>query len=170
MNRPEKVTKRDEFRQAPLMLEAGKDFAAGHKMRVQESVAAAHCEMDCNRKAGRRAGYEGVTIHTTVSCCLLCSGRIVQFAIKRVVFGEERNFRGNIRFLREHDVEVMLLQDERCEALMSELKRKDLICGMRISQVTKKIERVRPFSPVGPVFSSSAGRTRRRILSGHREG
>jgi cytosine/creatinine deaminase len=111
-----------------VMVEGGQVIASGHNRRVQESDATAHGEMDCIRKAGRRTRYDDVTLYTTLSPCMMCSGTIVQFGIKRVVIGEDRNFRGNIRFLREHGVEVVLLQDERCEALMSEFitKRPDL--------------------------------------------
>ncbi|NTV98642.1 MAG: nucleoside deaminase [Chlorobiaceae bacterium] len=111
-----------------VMVEDGQVIAAGHNRRVQESDPTAHGEMDCIRKAGRRSRYDAVTLYTTLSPCMMCSGTILQFGIKRVVVGEDRNFCGNIRFLRDHGVEVVLLQDERCKALMSEFikKRPDL--------------------------------------------
>ncbi len=49
---------------------------------------------------------------------MMCTGTIVQFAIPRVVVGEDRNFAGNIGFLVERGVEVALLQDPDCIALM----------------------------------------------------
>jgi cytosine/creatinine deaminase len=107
-----------------VMVVGGQLIASGHNRRVQESDATAHGEMDCIRRAGRRARYDDVTLYTTLSPCMMCSGTIVQFGIKRVVVGEDRNFRGNIRFLRDHGVEVLLLQDEHCRTLMSEFIRK----------------------------------------------
>src|SRR6266699_560955 len=50
-----------------VIVENGAIIAAGHNRRVQERDPIAHAEMDCFRKAGRRARYEGVTLYTTLS-------------------------------------------------------------------------------------------------------
>ncbi|UWX58763.1 hypothetical protein NY406_07385 [Chlorobaculum sp. MV4-Y] len=50
----------------------------------------------------------------------MCAGTIVQFGIGRVVVGEDRNFKGNAGFLREHGVEVTLLDDAGCRSLMDD--------------------------------------------------
>lgn len=94
-------------------------IAAGHNRRVQNGDPTAHGEMDCIRNAGRRARYDGVTLYTTLSPCMMCSGTILQFGISRVVVGENRNFPGNIDFLRAHGVEVRLLDDKNCAQLMA---------------------------------------------------
>jgi len=101
-----------------IMAEGEKEIAAGHNRRVQDGDPIAHGEMDCLRKAGRRARYDNVTLYTTLSPCMMCAGTIVQFGIKRVVVGENKNFVGNIDLLRSHGVEVTLVQDERCIELM----------------------------------------------------
>lgn len=101
-----------------VMVEGGKVIASGHNQRVQNGDPVAHGEMDCLRKAGRRARYSDVTLYTTLSPCMMCAGAIVQFGIGRVVVGENRNFKGNIDFLREHGVEVTLLDDAGCRSLM----------------------------------------------------
>lgn len=101
-----------------VMVENGAIVAEGHNRRVQERDPIAHGEMDCIRKAGRRARYDGVTLYTTLSPCMMCAGTVVQFGIKRVVVGENRNFPGNIDFLREHGVDVVLIDDAECIALM----------------------------------------------------
>ena len=49
---------------------------------------------------------------------MTCPGAIVQFGIPRVVVGENATFGGNEAFLRSRGVEVVVLGDERCEALM----------------------------------------------------
>lgn len=102
-----------------VMVEAGAVIASGHNRRVQDGDPIAHGEMDCLRRAGRRARYDGVTMYTTLSPCLMCAGTIVQFGIRRVVIGEAKNFAGNIDFLRDHDVEVSLMDDPACIELMS---------------------------------------------------
>jgi creatinine deaminase len=100
------------------MVENGAIIAAGHNRRVQERDPIAHAEMDCFRKAGRRARYDGVTLYTTLSPCMMCAGTVLQFGVRRVVVGENRNFPGNIGFLRSYGVEVRLLDDADCIALM----------------------------------------------------
>jgi creatinine deaminase len=100
------------------MVENGAIIAAGHNRRVQERDPIAHAEMDCFRKAGRRTRYDGVTLYTTLSPCMMCSGTVLQFGVRRIVVGENRNFPGNIGFLRAYGVEVRLIDDADCIALM----------------------------------------------------
>lgn len=101
------------------IVENGAVIAVGHNRRVQDGDPIAHGEMDCLRKAGRRRDYAGVTLYTTLSPCMMCSGTIVQFGIKSVVIGETRNFAGNVDFLRQSGVDVVVLNDPDCEALMA---------------------------------------------------
>ncbi len=101
-----------------VMVADGAILAAGHNRRVQDGDPIAHGEMDCFRRAGRRPRYDGVTLYTTLSPCMMCSGTIVQFGVRRVVVGENRNFSGNTEFLRSHGVEVRLVDDADCVALM----------------------------------------------------
>jgi cytosine deaminase len=85
---------------------------------VQGGDPIAHGEMDCLRKAGRQKSYRGMTLYTSLSPCMMCSGTIVQFGIQRVVVGENKNFGGNEDFLRSRGVEVILAEDKDCEDLM----------------------------------------------------
>lgn len=102
-----------------VMVEDGVVVAAGHNRRVQDGDPVAHGEMDCIRKAGRRPRYDRVTLYTTLSPCMMCAGTIVQFGIRRVVVGEERNFTGNADFLRSRGVEVVMLDSAECIDLMA---------------------------------------------------
>jgi len=101
------------------MVENGVVIAVGHNRRVQDGDPIAHGEMDCLRKAGRRRDYAGITLYTTLSPCMMCAGTIVQFGIKSVVIGEARNFPGNVEFLRQSGVDVVVLNDPDCEAIMA---------------------------------------------------
>jgi len=91
----------------------------GHNQRVQQLNPILHGEMDCLQNAGRLHNYTGTTLYTTLSPCMMCSGTIVQFKIKKVVIGENKNFEGNISFLEEHGVEVEILNDEETISLMT---------------------------------------------------
>ena len=93
-------------------------IARGRNQRVQRGDPIAHGEMDCLRKAGRQKSYRNMTLYTSLSPCMMCSGTIVQFGIPRVVVGENVNFGGNEDFLRERGVEVIVVNDPQCIALM----------------------------------------------------
>lgn len=93
-------------------------IASGRNQRVQQGDPIAHGEMDCLRKAGRQRTYKGMTLYTTLSPCMMCSGTIIQFGIERVIIGEAENFDGNPQFLRDQGVEIILADDPDCIALM----------------------------------------------------
>lgn len=101
-----------------VLVENGIIIAAGHNRRVQDGNPIAHGEMDCLMKAGRRARYDKCTLYTTLSPCMMCSGAIIQFGIRQVVVGEDVNFQGNIGFLRERGVDIVLLNHQPCIDLM----------------------------------------------------
>ncbi len=101
-----------------ILVEDGEVVGAGHNRRIQDGDTIAHGEMDCLRRAGRRRHYKTTTLYTTLSPCMMCTGAIIQFGIPRVIVGEDRNFEGNIGFLVERGVEVVLLQDPDCIDLM----------------------------------------------------
>ncbi len=102
-----------------VMVENGVVIASGHNRRVQDGDPIAHGEMDCLRRAGRRVRYDGVTLYTTLSPCMMCAGTIAQFGIPRVVIGEAQTFSGNVDFLKSHNIDVVLLNDADCIELMS---------------------------------------------------
>ncbi|MGD9638589.1 MAG: nucleoside deaminase [Alphaproteobacteria bacterium] len=97
----------------------GEIIATGRNQREQQGDPIAHGEMDCIRKAGRRRRYDDVTLYTTLSPCMMCSGAIVQFGIKQVVVGEDINFKGNIDFLESRGVKIVLMDDDDCKKLMA---------------------------------------------------
>ena len=97
--------------------------AQGRNQRVQGGDPIAHGEMDAIRKAGRQKTYKDMTIYTSLSPCMMCSGTILQFGIPRVVVGENVSFGGNEEFLRSRGVEVIIADDPDCKALMARFMR-----------------------------------------------
>jgi cytosine/creatinine deaminase len=97
-------------------------IAAGHNERVQRGDPVAHGEIACLRNAGRQHSYRGMTLYTTLSPCQMCTGAILLFQIPRVVVGEARTFAGDLDFLVERGVDVVLLDDDRCVAVMQEFQ------------------------------------------------
>ena len=102
-----------------VLAEGPRLVARGRNQRVQGGDPIAHGEMDCLRKAGRQKSYRKMTLYTSLSPCMMCSGTIVQFGIPRVVIADATNFGGNEAFLRSRGVEVIVAEDSDCLALMA---------------------------------------------------
>ena len=98
--------------------------AAGHNERVQRGDPVAHGEIACLRNVGRRPSYHDTTLYTTLSPCQMCSGAILLFQIPRVVVGEAETFEGDLGFLTDRGVEIVLLDDEDCVAAMGEFQQR----------------------------------------------
>jgi cytosine/creatinine deaminase len=107
-----------------VLAAGGQLVAAGHNERVQRGDPVAHGEIACLRNAGRRPSYADTTLYTTLSPCQLCSGAILLFQIPRVVVGEAETFEGDLGFLADRGVEIVLLDDDGCVAAMKEFQQR----------------------------------------------
>ena len=92
----------------------------GHNRRVQRGSAILHGEMDAFEQAGRQAAqvYRESVLYTTLSPCAMCSGAILLYGIPKVIVGENQTFMGEEDWLRARGVQVEVLQDPDCIALM----------------------------------------------------
>jgi cytosine/creatinine deaminase len=97
-------------------------LAVGHNRRVQQGSAIRHGETDCLENAGRlpAAVYARATMATTLSPCDMCTGAILLYKIPRVIVGENRTFYGGEDLLRARGVEVVVLDDAECVAMMTD--------------------------------------------------
>jgi len=102
-----------------VVAEGDRLVSRGRNQRVQGGDPIAHGEMDALRKAGRQKSYRKMTLYTSLSPCMMCTGTIIQFGIPRVIVGENRNFGGNEALLAERGVEVIIADDPACVALMA---------------------------------------------------
>ncbi len=104
-----------------VLVHGGKVIGRGHNRRVQQGDPVLHAEMDALRDAGRLSGsvYRSCLMVTTLSPCAMCSGAILLYGIPRVLVGENRTFTGEEQLLTSRGVEVTVLQDRRCQELMS---------------------------------------------------
>ena len=107
-----------------VLAAGGQVLAAGHNERVQRGDPVAHGEIACLRNVGRRPSYHDTTLYTTLSPCQMCSGAILLFQIPRVVVGEAETFEGDLDFLTDRGVEIVLLDDEDCVAAMREFQQR----------------------------------------------
>jgi cytosine deaminase len=71
---------------------AGRIVARGHNLRVQTGDPTAHAETVCIRNAGRRRDWHELTLVSTLSPCLMCTGTALLYRIPLVIIGENRNF------------------------------------------------------------------------------
>ena len=106
-----------------LVDSSGGIVARGHNERVQSGDPTAHAEVVCIRHAGRRRDWRTLTLVSTLSPCAMCSGTAVLFKIPRVIVGEHRTFLGAEDWMRSNGVDVIVLDDPRCVALMKRLTR-----------------------------------------------
>ncbi|MET7779667.1 MULTISPECIES: nucleoside deaminase [Streptomyces] len=97
----------------------------GRNRRVQDGDPSMHAETSAFRAAGRQRSYRGTTMVTTLSPCWYCSGLVRQFGISRVVVGEAETFHGGHDWLAEHGVEIVLLDDPECTAVMRDFIEKN---------------------------------------------
>jgi cytosine/creatinine deaminase len=104
---------------AALMGPDGTVLGRGRNRRVQDGDPSVHGETAAFKDAGRQRSYRGTTMVTTLSPCWYCSGLVRQFGISRLVVGEARTFTGGHDWLAEHGVEVLVLDDPECIALMT---------------------------------------------------
>jgi len=96
----------------------GHVVARGHNLRVQSGDPTAHAEVVCIRNAGRRRDWPTLTLYSTLSPCVMCTGTSLLFRIPRVVIGENVNFRGAEELFHEAGVELVNLEDARCIRMM----------------------------------------------------
>ena len=98
----------------------GRIVARGHNLRVQSGDPTAHAETVCLRNAGRRRDWAELTLVSTLSPCIMCTGTALLFGIPRVVIGENQNFLGAEDLFRQRGVSVTVLDDMECIRLMRE--------------------------------------------------
>ena len=128
---------RDEFMQAAIdeakqglaeggipigsvIVHRGKIIGRGHNMRVQNGDPLLHGEMSAFKDAGRQPAsvYRECVLYTTLSPCPMCSGTSLLYKIPKIIIGENVTFMGGEEWLRSQGVELVVLQDEECIAMM----------------------------------------------------
>jgi len=107
---------------AVLVAQDGSILAHGRNRYVQDGSVIHHAEMNCLENAGHLPAevYRGATLYTTLSPCFMCAGAALLLGIPRVVAGENRTVAMGEAFLRAHGVELTVLDDPQCHALLQE--------------------------------------------------
>ena len=97
---------------------AGHVVARGHNLRVQTGDPTAHAEVVCIRNAGRRRDWNQLTLVSTLSPCIMCTGTSLLFRIPTVIIGENRNFLGAEDLFRQAGVKLTVIDDPECVQMM----------------------------------------------------
>jgi len=96
----------------------GSVIARGHNLRVQSGDPTAHAEVVCIRNAGRRRDWHQLTLVSTLSPCVMCTGTSLLFRIPTVIIGENRNFLGAEHLFTQAGVAIKVLDDSECVEMM----------------------------------------------------
>lgn len=108
-----------------VLVKDGKIIGRGHNQRVQKNDPMAHAEIDCLRNAGRIGSYKDTVLYSTLMPCYLCGGAVVQFGINKVIVGESRTFEGSEEFMKQHEVEIINIDNNECITMMTEFIEKN---------------------------------------------
>jgi cytosine deaminase len=105
-----------------VLVHKGKVLGQGHNRRIQKGSAILHGEMDALENAGRLPAsiYRECELYTTLSPCSMCSGTILLYGIPKVIVAENKTFMGEEELLRSRGVEVEVLDDPDCIAMMEQ--------------------------------------------------
>lgn len=98
-------------------------IARGHNLRVQTGDPTAHAEVACIRNAGRRRDWHTLTLFSTLSPCIMCTGTSLLYRIPVVVVGENQNFLGAEDLFRQRGVALHVVNDARCIEMMAKFVR-----------------------------------------------
>jgi cytosine deaminase len=98
---------------------SGRVIARGHNLRVQSGDPTAHAEVVCIRNAGRRRDWPQLTLLSTLSPCVMCTGTSLLFRIPTVIIGENRNFLGAEHLFAQAGVKLVVLDDAECVEMMA---------------------------------------------------
>jgi creatinine deaminase len=101
----------------------GNIVARGHNLRVQTGDPTAHAETVCIRNAGRRRDWSELTLVSSLSPCIMCTGTALLYRIPRVIVGENENFMGAEDLFRLNGVILTVLDDAECIQLMRDFIR-----------------------------------------------
>ncbi|MCD2260126.1 nucleoside deaminase [Psychroserpens luteolus] len=105
-----------------VLIHNGNILGQGHNKRVQDGSVVLHGEMDALENAGRQPAsvYRESVLYTTLSPCPMCTGAILLYGIPKVIIGENTTFLGAEDHLKANGVEVVVLNDEECIAMMTD--------------------------------------------------
>jgi cytosine deaminase len=96
----------------------GNIVSRGHNLRVQTGDPTAHAEVVCLRNAGRRTDWHKLTLVSTLSPCIMCTGASLLYKIPRIIIGEHTTFLGAEDLFAARGVQCIVMNSEECVEMM----------------------------------------------------
>ena len=105
-----------------VLVKENQIISRGHNRLIQNDSAILHAEMDAIENAGRlnHEDYKKCTLYTTLSPCPMCSGAVILYNIPRVVIGDNQTLMGAEKLLKDNDVEIIVLNNDKCKELFED--------------------------------------------------
>jgi cytosine/creatinine deaminase len=103
-----------------VIVHNGQIIGRGYNKRIQKGSVVLHAEMDALENAGRQSSsvYKNCVLYTTLSPCPMCTGAILLYRIPKVIIGENQTFNGAEQLLIQNGVEIIVVNDDECIAMM----------------------------------------------------
>ena len=110
-----------------VLVKENQIISRGHNRLIQKDSAILHAELDAIENAGRlnHEDYQKCTLYTTLSPCPMCSGAVILYNIPRVVIGDNQTLMGAEKLLKDNDVEIIVLNDDKCKELFENFVNKN---------------------------------------------
>ena len=102
----------EEIPVGAVVVRDGVLLGQGRNCREQRKSPLGHAEIQALEQASSAVGdwrLNGATLYVTLEPCPMCAGAVVLYGIPRVVIGENTSWRSSEEFLREHEVQVVVL-------------------------------------------------------------
>lgn len=112
-----------------VLVVGNKVLAKGRNKRIQEQSMIKHAETDCLENTRRKVAAEDLqhaTLYTTLSPCTMCAGAILLNKIPRVIIGENKTFEQSEQWLKQNQVEVIVINHTDYIAMMLSFIKKNL--------------------------------------------
>ena len=105
-----------------VLVKENQIISRGHNRLIQKDSSILHAEMDAIENAGRlnHEDYQKCTLYTTLSPCPMCSGAVILYNIPRVVIGDNQTLMGAEKLLKDNDVEIIVLNNDKCKELFED--------------------------------------------------
>ena len=103
---------------AAIMNEQGKLLASAHNTIFQTGDPTAHAEMNAARKLPTTTNWTNLTLATTLSPCLMCTGLITFYKIPRIIIGDDITVPGARNTLAQHNISFDIINHPACLDLL----------------------------------------------------
>ncbi|MBY0358364.1 MAG: nucleoside deaminase [Candidatus Obscuribacterales bacterium] len=103
-----------------VLVRNGEIIGRGHNRRLQNNDPTAHAEIECLRNAGKQKHYRDTVLYSTLMPCAMCAGASVQFAIPKIIAGENRTFKSAMESMQQNGLTVVDLNLEECFQILQD--------------------------------------------------